>query len=46
MTQTFRPSDLTGIQVRPSRLWTQSLSWILFVAGIALYAQFSIAAPS
>ena len=29
--------------MRPSRLWTQSLSWILFVVGIALYAQFSIA---
>ncbi len=42
MTQTFRLPDLTGIQVRPARLWTQSLSWILFVAGIALYAHFSI----
>ena len=42
MTQPFRVSDLTGIQVRPARLWTHSLSWILFVAGIALYAHFSI----
>ncbi|MGA7108063.1 MAG: ABC transporter permease subunit [Terracidiphilus sp.] len=39
----FHPTDLAGIQVRPSRLWTQSLSWILFLVGIALYAQLSIA---
>jgi NitT/TauT family transport system permease protein len=39
----FHPTDLAGIQVRPSRLWTQSLSWILFLLGIALYAQLSIA---
>jgi NitT/TauT family transport system permease protein len=43
MRTAFHPSDLTSIQVRPSWLWTQSLSWILFVIGIALYAQFSIA---
>jgi NitT/TauT family transport system permease protein len=43
MTTRFHPPDLAGIQVRPSRLWTQSLSWILFFVGIALYAQLSIA---
>lgn len=39
----FHPTDLAGIQVRPSRLWTQSLSWMLFVIGIALYAHLSTA---
>ena len=39
----FHPGDLIGIQVQPVKLWTQSLSWVLFVAGIVLYAQFSIA---
>ena len=29
--------------MRPTRLWTQSLSWVLFIAGVALYVQFSIA---
>jgi NitT/TauT family transport system permease protein len=43
MKTAFHPADLAGIQVRPARLWTQSLSWILFAVGIALYAQFSIA---
>lgn len=43
MATTFHPSDLMGIQVRPSRLWSRSLSWVLFLVGIALYAQFSIA---
>jgi NitT/TauT family transport system permease protein len=43
MKTTFHPADLAGIQVRPSRLWTQWMSWVLFLAGIALYAQFSIA---
>src|ERR1700743_2452730 len=43
MKMAFHPADLAGIQVRPSRLWTQSLIWILFAVGIALYAQFSIA---
>jgi NitT/TauT family transport system permease protein len=42
MPQGFRVSDLGGIQVHPVRLWTHSLSWILFVTGIALYAHFSI----
>jgi len=41
MKSKFQPGDLVGIQVRPSRLWTQSLSWVLFVAGIALYAHLS-----
>ena len=39
----FHPADLVSIQARPHRLWTQSLGWVLFIAGIALYAQFSIA---
>jgi len=39
----FHPGNFVDIQVRPTRLWTQSLSWVLFIAGIALYAQFSIA---
>ena len=43
MATTFHPSDLMGIQVRPSRLWSRSLSWVLFLVGIALYAQFSLA---
>src|SRR5260370_11712396 len=43
MKASFHPTDLVGIQVRPARLWTQSLSWVLFVVGIVLYAQFSIA---
>jgi len=43
MNTRFHPTDLAGIQVRPSRLWTQSLSWILFLLGIILYAQLSIA---
>jgi NitT/TauT family transport system permease protein len=43
MRAAFHPSDLAGIQVRPSRLWTQSLSWVLFIVGVVLYAQLSIA---
>jgi NitT/TauT family transport system permease protein len=43
MTARFSPADLVSIQARPARLWTQSLSWVLFALGIALYAQFSIA---
>lgn len=43
MNTRFSPADLVGIQVRPARLWTQSMSWMLFALGIALYAQFSIA---
>lgn len=43
MTNRFHPADVVCIQARPSRLWTQSLGWILFVLGVALYAQFSIA---
>lgn len=30
------------IQGRPRRLWTQSLSWVLFLVGIFTYTQFSI----
>lgn len=36
MNNGFRPTDLVGIQVRPSKLWTLSLSWVLFVAGIGV----------
>jgi NitT/TauT family transport system permease protein len=43
MKTAFHPTDLAGIQVRPSRLWTQSLSWMLFIVGVILYAQLSIA---
>jgi NitT/TauT family transport system permease protein len=39
----FHPADLVGIQVEPSRLWTQSLSWVLFLVGIALYMHLSVA---
>jgi len=30
------------IQARPGKLWTQSLSWVLFLIGILVYTQFSI----
>ena len=43
MNPTFHPSDLAGIQVRPARLWTQSLSWMLFAVGIVLYVNLSVA---
>lgn len=33
---------LADIQARPRRLWTQSLSWLLFIVGIFAYTQFSI----
>jgi len=42
MKPTFHVTDLAGVQVRPSRLWTQSLSWVLFLVGIALYAHLSV----
>jgi NitT/TauT family transport system permease protein len=42
MKASFHPTDLAGIQVRPARLWTQSLSWVLFIVGIALYVHLSI----
>lgn len=42
MKTSFNLADFAGIQVRPARLWTQSLSWILFIAGIALYAHLAI----
>jgi NitT/TauT family transport system permease protein len=35
--------QFADIQGRPRRLWTQSLSWILFLIGIFTYTQFSIA---
>jgi len=34
---------LGDIQARPAKLWTQSLSWVLFLIGILTYVQFSIA---
>lgn len=34
--------DIADIQGRPRRLWTQSLSWMLFLIGIFTYTQFSI----
>jgi len=37
----IHPGDLVSIQARPNRLWTQSMSWVLFIVGVALYAQFS-----
>ena len=43
MKSRFSPADLAGIQVQPLRLWTQSLSWVLFLVGIALYVHLSIA---
>jgi len=43
MRQAFHPRNFVDIQVRPTRLWTLSLSWVLFIAGVALYVQFSIA---
>jgi len=33
---------VTDIQGRPRMLWTQSLSWVLFLVGIFTYTQFSI----
>jgi NitT/TauT family transport system permease protein len=33
---------LGDIQARPRRVWMQTLSWLLFIVGIAIYAQFSI----
>src|ERR1700692_3618106 len=33
---------LADIQGRPRRLWTQSLSWVLFFIGIFTYTQFSV----
>lgn len=36
-------SQLADIQARPKRLWTQSLSWVLFLVGIFTYTHFSVA---
>jgi NitT/TauT family transport system permease protein len=35
-------TQFVDLQARPRKLWTQSLSWVLFVVGIALYSQFSV----
>jgi len=37
----IHPGNLFGIQVRPSRLWAQSLSWVIFAIGISLYVHLS-----
>jgi NitT/TauT family transport system permease protein len=34
--------QFADIQGRPRKLWTQSLSWVLFLVGIFTYTQFSI----
>lgn len=34
--------QFVDIQTKPRRLWTQSLSWVLFLLGIFTYTQFSI----
>jgi len=34
---------IVDIQARPRKLWTQSLSWVLFLVGIFTYMQFSVA---
>jgi NitT/TauT family transport system permease protein len=34
--------QFADIQGRPRRLWTQSLSWVLFLIGIFTYSQFSV----
>ncbi len=39
----FHPGQLANIQARPRRAWTQVLSWLLFIAAIALYMHFSSA---
>ncbi len=35
--------ELADIQGRPKRVWTQTLSWVLFALGVALYLQVSVA---
>jgi NitT/TauT family transport system permease protein len=34
--------QFADIQGRPRKLWTQSLSWVLFLVGVFVYSQFSI----
>jgi NitT/TauT family transport system permease protein len=36
-------AQFADIQAKPRRLWTQSLSWVLFLIGIFTYLQFSVA---
>jgi len=36
-------AQIADIQAKPRRLWTQSLSWVLFLIGIFTYLQFSVA---
>src|SRR6202012_6006000 len=33
---------LGDIQARPRRVWTQAISWLLFIVGIVVYTQFSV----
>jgi len=41
-TATIGIRHFADIQARPRRLWTQLLSWVLFLLGIMLYTQFSV----
>lgn len=41
MKTNIHPGNFFGIQVRPSRLWAHSLSWVIFAIGISLYAHLS-----
>lgn len=41
MKTNIHPGNFFGIQVRPSRLWANSLSWVIFAIGISLYAHLS-----
>jgi NitT/TauT family transport system permease protein len=41
MVRSFGLAEVAGIQVRPRKLWTNTLSWVLFLVGIAMYMQFS-----
>lgn len=34
--------ELADLQARPRRLWTQSISWVLFFVGIITYSQVSV----
>lgn len=34
--------QFADIQARPRRLWTQSLSWVLFIVGIFTYSHYSV----
>jgi NitT/TauT family transport system permease protein len=40
---TFRVDALADVQARPAKVWTRTLSWTLFIVGIALYMHVSAA---